>query len=94
MEPISWGAIATSVLGSVAGSAVSGMFGGKGGGQEQAPAAPAEAPQTQAAKSASAATMMQQNADMEAGPGKAGSTLLTSNDLGAGTLGKSKTLGG
>ena len=79
--------------------AVSGLLGlFKGGGEQQQQAqaapAPAEAPQTQAAKSASAATMMQQNADTEGGPGMAGSTLLTSNDLGAGTLGKSKTLGG
>lgn len=81
--------------------AVSGLLGlfkdeGKGGEQPQAAAAqPDQAPQTQAAKSASASTMMQQNANME-GPmaGGAGSTLLTSTDLGAGTLGKSKTLGG
>lgn len=79
-------------------SAVTGILGllGLGGNksEQQAPAAPAEAPQTQAAKSASAATMMQQNDVAESGPGMAGSTLLTSNDLGAGTLGKSKTLGG
>jgi hypothetical protein len=93
MEPISWSAIATSVFGGLASKAL--MGGDKGGEQQQAaPAQPEQAPQTQSAKSAGAATMMQQNADTESGPGMAGSTLLTSNDLGAGTLGKSKTLGG
>ena len=97
MEPISWATIAQSVIGGVATSALSSALSSKGGEQQQAPAAPEQAPQSQSAKSASAATMMQKNADME-GPMAAGSTLLTSKGLGAGmvsnALGAKDKLGG
>lgn len=81
-------------------SAVSGLLGMfKGGGeqQQQAAQAPAvaEPPASQAAKTPTAATFEKQNQQAE-GPmaGTPGSTLLTGGGLGAGGLGKAKTLGG
>lgn len=95
MEPISWGTVLSTALGGAASIALSSMIGGgKGGGGQQAPQAASTPPEAQAAKTPTVQAFERQNAQAE-GPmaGGAGSTLLTSAGLGAGTLGKSKTLG-
>lgn len=87
MEAVPFISAATSILG---------LFKGGGGEQQaQAPAAPAAPPESQAAKTPTAATFERQNQQAE-GPamGSPGSTLLTGGGLGTGTLGKAKLLGG
>lgn len=86
-----------SAIGSLIGG-LGGLVGSsKGGGQEQQAQAPAVAapPESQAAKTPTAATFEKQNQAAE-GPmaGTPGSTLLTGGGLGPSTLGKAKTLGG
>lgn len=86
-----------AAIGSLIGGLGGLMGSSKGGGGEQPAQAPAaaEPPASQAAKTPTVATFEKQNAQAE-GPmsGSPGSTLLTGGGLGAGTLGKAKTLGG
>lgn len=77
-------------------TSVLGLFGGGKGGEQQPAQAPAAAapPASQAAKTPTVQAFERQNQQQE-GPmaGSPGSTLLTADGLGAGALGKSKTLG-